>query len=442
MDILDILTELNESNSSNYKKDVLTKYKDNNELKSIFKYTYDKIDYTYGVTSRTIQEFSTEQAEKMWEDGLTFTYPRMFELLERLSKREFTGHKALAVCKYFALHNEENRVQLFYKIIDRDLKVNVSEKTLNKIWKGIVPRPNYCRCGVLSKKLASKIEFPCYIQLKCDGTYRECYVNNGKVQFKTRSGEGYSNPILENALKDLPNGYYLGEFTIGKADEPDANRSVGNGNINSDNPDFENIHFTVWDCLNDSEYNGNIKSLYCDRFQNLVNIFRDLNCDLVHVVPTYEVQNLDEALKITSDFMNKGLEGGILKDKNMIFKNGTSNQQLKIKLKVDCEMRITGFTQGTGKRAEYIGAITFENDEKTIKGQCSGFNEEQMKDFTANKDKYIGKVISVEFNDLTKAESNDYYALMHPRFIELRMDKDSTDSLDIVKKLCEMAKNL
>ena len=29
MDILDILTELNASNSSNYKKDILTKYKDN-----------------------------------------------------------------------------------------------------------------------------------------------------------------------------------------------------------------------------------------------------------------------------------------------------------------------------------------------------------------------------------------------------------------------------
>jgi len=444
MDILDILTELNESNSSNYKKDVLTKYKDNDELKSIFKYTYDKIDYTYGVTSRTIQEFSTEQAEKMWEDGLTFTYPRMFELLERLSKREFTGHKALAVCKYFALHNEDDRVQLFYKIIDRDLKVNVSEKTLNKIWKGIVPKPSYCRCGVLSKKLASKLEFPCYIQLKCDGTYRECYVNNGKVQFKTRSGEEYSNPILEKALKDLPNGYYLGEFTIGKADDPDANRSVGNGNINSDNPDFENIHFTVWDCLNDSEYNGKVKSLYCDRFQNLVNIFRDLNCDLVHVVPTYEVQNLDEALKITSDFMNKGLEGGILKDKNMIFKNGTSNQQLKIKLKVDADLRCVGFIKGTkGTKYENMNkVIVYKTDDGKIQGQCSGMTDAMCEEVTKNPDKYIGKIVAVQFNDLIKAEGHDYHALSHPRFQEFRDDKTDSDTFERIVQLRDMAKSL
>ena len=142
--------------------------------------------------------------------------------------------------------------------------------------------------------------------------------------------------------------------------------------------------------------------------------------------------------------MEQGLEGGVLKDKGNCFKNGTSGTQLKIKLKVDAEMRITGFTDGTvgTKREGKIGAIQFSNDEGTIKGQCSGFSDAELDLFTKNKDNLIGRIISVEFNDLVKAENNDYYALSHPRFVEIRNDKDETDTLEKVMQLRDMAKSL
>ena len=112
--------------------------------------------------------------------------------------------------------------------------------------------------------------------------------------------------------------------------------------------------------------------------------------------------------------------------------------------KVDAEMRITGFTDGTigTKREGKIGAIQFSNDEGTIKGQCSGFSDEELDLFTKNKDNLIGRIISVEFNDLVKSENNDHYALSHPVFVELRNDKDETDSLEKVIQLRDMAKGL
>jgi hypothetical protein len=65
-----------------------------------------------------------------------------------------------------------------------------------------------------------------------------------------------------------------------------------------------------------------------------------------------------------------------------------------------------------------------------------------MKEFSMNKDKYIGKIIAIEFNDLCKAENNDYYALMHPRFIEVRNDKTESDTLERVIALRDMARSL
>ena len=49
--------------------------------------------------------------------------------------------------------------------------------------------------------------------------------------------------------------------------------------------------------------------------------------------------------------------------------------------------------------------------------------------------------MSVQFNDITQARTNDFYALSHPRFIELRDDKNSTDTLERVLELKEMATN-
>lgn len=433
--ILEILEKLRQTSSTKEKFNILNSHKDNKDLEKVLKYTYDKVDFTYGVTPRTVLDFDSDE----------YSGKEMFEVLDMLNRREVTGHSALALAKNFYESCDKDIKELFLKILDRDLKIGVNEKTLNKVFKGIVPRPNYERCDILNEKTLKKFTFPGYIQLKCDGTYREAYIHDGIVEFKTRSGEPYMNPVLEEIMKTLPDGYYLGEFTLGRADNPDANRAEGNGNINSDNPDFKNIHFTVWDYLTEDEYTlKDSKRGYDERFDTLTHTLTKHNSSLVHVVPSFKVNNIKDALEVTSEWMNKGLEGGVLKSFNMKFKNGTSKEQLKIKLKVDVEVRCTGFIEGT-KGTKYEGknkVITFENDEGTIKGQCSGMTDSMVDEVTKNPEKYIGKVLSVQFNDLTKAEGHEYFALSHPVFICFRDDKDETDSLEKAIQLRDMARGL
>ena len=432
-----IFDAIRATNSIKEKLNILAKVKDTQYLEGVLRYCYDTITYTYGITPKTIRNTpdTSKDSEPLLGD--------MFTVLEALNCKDFTGLGALHYCKRFIKSNPalEN---LFLMILDRDLKLGLNARSLNKIYKGLVQKPKYNRCAVYSKSLGSKITYPAYVQLKCDGTYREAHVFDGKVTFRTRSGEEYKNPIMEEALRLYPNGFYFGEFTIGTATKPDVNRSIGNGLINSLNPPYEKIHFTMWDFLTDDEYNGLAQTAYQYRFMRLMqnHLLATNSTDLVHIVPTYEVDDLQNALETTKEWMDKGLEGAILKDKNMYFKDGTNNKQLKLKLKVDCEMRITGFTEGEGKRAGKVGAILFSNDAGTIKGSCSGFSDNEMNQFTNDPYYYIGKIMTVQFNDLSKSPENDYFALTHPRFIEIRMDKTETDSLSKVRDLVEMAKNL
>ena len=432
--ISDFLSELNESNSSNYKISTLKKYQNSEIVKQLLKLTYDKNNFNFGMSRTRLLGILNESNFPEGIDKIDDYLDLLQENSGKLSGNSAKEFYSLLLQKL----TEDSRVILL-NILGRDLKCGINIKNINKVFKNLIPKPNYMRCAVFSEKLVKKIHFPAMLQLKMDGTYREFNVSNGTVSAKTRAGEEYQNEVLFDILKSFPDGYYMGELTI-----DGESRFTGNGLINSLNPPLDKIIFTCWDFLTFDEYTGKVKTSYIDRFNRLQNLIENRDLKQVKLVENHIVNNVSEALKQVSLWMSEGLEGGVLKDFNNTFKNGTSNTQLKIKLKVDAEMRITGFTEGTPgtKREGKIGAIQFANDEGTIKGQCSGFSDAELEEFSKNKDSLIGKIISVEFNDVTKAENNEYYALSHPRFIEIRNDKNETDDLKKVIQLRDMAKML
>lgn len=432
--ISEFLSELNESNSSNYKISTLKKYQNSEIVKQLLKLTYDKNNFNFGMSRTRLLGILNESN---FPEGID-KIDDYLDLLQENSGK-LSGNSAKEFYSSLLQKLTEDSRVILLNILGRDLKCGINIKNINKVFKNLIPKPNYMRCAVFSEKLVKKIHFPAMLQLKMDGTYREFNVSNGTVSAKTRAGEEYQNEVLFDILKSFPDGYYMGELTI-----DGESRFTGNGLINSLNPPLDKIIFTCWDFLTFDEYTGKVKTSYIYRFNRLHNLIENRDLKQVKLVENHIVNNVSEALKQVSLWMSEGLEGGVLKDFNNTFKNGTSNTQLKIKLKVDAEMRITGFTEGTPgtKREGKIGAIQFANDEGTIKGQCSGFSDAELEEFSKNKDSLIGKIISVEFNDVTKAENNEYYALSHPRFIEIRNDKNETDDLKKVIQLRDMAKML
>jgi inorganic pyrophosphatase len=54
--VTNIINELNENNSSNYKLEVLKKHKDDLLLQRVLKMTSDKAVYNYGVGKKTLKK--------------------------------------------------------------------------------------------------------------------------------------------------------------------------------------------------------------------------------------------------------------------------------------------------------------------------------------------------------------------------------------------------
>jgi len=446
--VYEIIQELNENNGSNYKMDVLRKHSDNELLQRVLKMTYDNVVFTYGVTMKNVDENQEFVGEDM------FTLSHALDILENeLVTRKSTGHAAIATIENLLLYMHPQDSFIIRKVIDRDLKINMGRSNINKVFKNLIVKPVYMRCGIYTAKTASKINFDNrpFVQLKADGTYREFKVVDGEVSCISRQGEEYKYPELFEELEGLADGHYIGELTVHPEDGEVMNRALGNGLINSDNPPHGDIVLDVWDHITLKEY-GNAKARiknirpYHERFHYVQSIFgQKPNHDLrVRTILSHRVTNIKDAMKLTVGWMEEGLEGAIIKDADAVFRDGTSPQQLKLKLEIDVDVRITGFKEGTPgtKREKTFGSIQFANDDGTIKGYAGGIPDKYLEDFNSRREELIGSVMSVQCNDLTQARGNDYHALSHPRFIELRLDKDDTDTLERAMELKEMAMSL
>ena len=442
-----LFVELNKENGSNYKLSVLKKYKDSELLQRVLKMCYDKVSFTYGVK----KIWGTTSSAETTKTGPILELSESLDFLESyIVTRKLTGHAALA-----AIQDVMNRMwtgdqTIFGGIINRDLRLNLGRTTINKVWPNLIVKPPYMRCGVYSEKAAEKINFPAYVQLKSDGTMRYIIKEGERVTFMSRSGEESEYPILKDEFLKFPDGVYVGEMLV--ANEP--NRQKANGLINSDTPPHDDIILQCWDFIYLQEFSDAkhcISNLTRIPYRNRFNILSDIIDSFSHLkldshiskIPSKLVNNLKEALEMCSFWMNDGFEGAILKDTQNIFKDHTSPTQLKLKLAIDADVRVVGFSEGTPgtKREKTFGALMYENDEGTVKGQCSGFTDQQLEDFNSRRSELIGKIITVQFNDLTKGSGSETYALNHPRFIELRNDKDETDTIERLFELKNMAVN-
>lgn len=454
--ITEILDELNIENGSNYKLDILRKYRDNVLLQRVLQMTFDRVKYTYGLSAnRWLKPGPEKDAvfndsevyEVKLEDVLDF-------MTEKLATREITGNEAIDLMHGRLLYLSLDETILVVKILNRDLRINMGRTQINKVFPGLITKQLYMRCAVYSKDTAKKINpKDAIVQLKADGTYREFTVEDGVVTATSRSGEEYEYPVIfAEMLKNIfPDGHYFGELTVVENGVV-FDRSKGNGLINSLKVPHDDVMFDCWDYVTLEEYTDasnkvKCKTPYWKRLQTLksvITLFPEENYKNVRMIETHVVSSISDALKHCNYWMNLGLEGAILKDRDSVFRDGTNPQQLKLKLEIEIDLRIVGFQEGTigTVREKTFGAILAESDDGLIKCKTSGFTDEQLKDFNSRRAELVGMIIAIKCNDLTKARGNEYYALSHPRFSELRNDKTETDALERALELKKMAMEL
>ena len=368
-------------------------------------------------------------------------------LLESLSSRRVTGNAALdLVAEALSQLNIESQ-ELLSRIIKRDLRCGISASTINKVFKGLIQEYPYMQYSLLKKVKPDSLSWEdgVFVQLKMDGLYMSVDHHGETVVGLTRQGsEMPEEPFAEifNHIKTfLAPGYqYHGEVLVLKDGEV-LPREIGNGIANSllkggSLPEGHTLQYVIWDMVELDVISGKNHCTvpYNLRFANLETYHYN---DAVRLVKTIVIHSLKDAFKVYQKALASGQEGVMLKSSDLFWKDHKTTKGVKLKLEVDVDLEIVGYTEGKGKNASTFGSISMQTRDGLLKVDVSGMTDDLRLYVHLNRDKLLGTIATVCSNDVTKTEPA---SLFLPRLVELRTDKTVADSFEEVVAQFENAK--
>ncbi len=377
------------------------------------------------------------------------TFGQLMDLLTKLNKRELTGNAARIACGSAVASGVP--ADLMMRLLNKDPKAGFGATMVNKVLKGLLPEFPYMRCSLPEKSNMAKWDWTkgIFSQLKADGMFMTINMDlAGQITLMSRQGTIYPNEafgVFCSAIKLAlnVNTQTHGEMVV-YLDGKLLSRQEGNGIINSvvqggSWPDNCRTEFLAWDQIPMSavQPKGKFKVPYQERYMDLLNQLGSYTNQLfpIKLIPTRVVYSKREAYEHFQEVLLNAQEGTVVKHPDMPWADGTSKDQVKLKLEFMVDLRIVGFTKGNGKFATTFGAIMMESCDGLLKVNVSGMDDGTRKKISDVREVLIGVIAAVEANAVFRpSASNAFHSLSHPRFIEIRSAADKTiaDSLTMI----------
>lgn len=338
---------------------------------------------------------------------------------------------------------DDNSRQILLDIVTKNLVIGIKEKTINKAaGYELIPNPSL----MLAKEEEGVIEkWPqIHCEVKYDGVRVAAIVKDGDIKFYSRNFNEIDSTRLSRIKKDLislldgdltRSVFFDGELT-------DFDRKTVSGKFNkilkgtapsNIDKDFVYHVFDIEDVLTLSTGKGTTP--FSQRRKILEEMFANYQTsEHTTLGISYTVNSKEEVVEIYDKVVAGGGEGVICKNEHF-YETKRCTSWIKFKQIQDCDLKVTGWEEGTGKRTGFIGSLICESECGKLKVNVgSGFTDSdlaQMNERIKNNE-LIGKIAVVRYNErITDKYGNE--SLFLPRFIEIREDKDVANLINEIK---------
>ena len=327
----------------------------------------------------------------------------------------------------------------FRRILIKDLRCGLSEKTINNVAKKNnflkyqIPVFN-CQLAQDSDQQKKKMNGSKILEVKLDGVrVISILYKSGKVDMFSRNGKELLN--FENVKEQLLNT--LKEQNINESIVLDGEIVSKNFQelmkqiYRKDNIQNNDATLFLFDYLTLQEFkNGICNIIQSERILKLKKWYNS-NKEYISNIKLLESNIVDldtnEGKTKFKDFNNhavlEGYEGIMIKDPNSIYEAKRSSSWLKSKPIIEVSLIVKSLEEGTGKNKGRLGAVfaTGNDSGKNFKLSVgSGFTDIQRDSFWQEKDKLIGQIIEIKADAITKSKDSKYWSLRFPRFKTFR----------------------
>ena len=240
-----------------------------------------------------------------------------------------------------------------------------------------------------------KLQYPCVVQPKYNGVRCIGYRHNDEIRLMSRGGKTYNVKHIAEACKKLlrPQQVFDGEIYIHGESLQKINSLVKKPQEDSKRLEYW-IYDTFWRDQTSAEFKNRLIDLE-DLYKDLAN-FEDTP---LRKVPWGQISAESFVRKAEAYWVERGYEGAIVRDYRGTYEIGKrSSYLLKVKSFLDEEFSIVGYKEGEGK---FLGCVIWEcitKEGKTFSVTPKGDMEQRAK-WYQNADKYVGKRLTVKFQE-------------------------------------------
>jgi len=436
--VLDILNEISSTSSRKEKEKILNREKDNDLLKSVF-----------DAALNPFRVFGIKKIPPYYQKSIQFGLDVAIDTLSLFEEREVTGNAAISYLEELLSSLHKDDAIVFERIIKKDLRCGVQAATVNKIWPKLIPTFPCLLGKAYDEKTIKNIKYPAYAQVKADGMRAMTWEENGQVFIYGRSGKPISfNGIFENRIRPLianTNYVFDGELVVVDNDGNVLPRKVGNGILNKaikgtiSEEEAKQVRFCMWDLIDIESFKQHESVVpYHERLNKLESLVNNSPSIYYSVIETRILNSFDEVNEYFEEVLEQNEEGIMLKNTDHVWKNKRSNDLIKFKSELECDLEIIGWnpgTEGTAREGK-VGSLVCSTKDRKIEVSISGFTEDLLNEISSDPDSYIGRIVTVKHNGRIKSKDKNREhvdSLFLPRFVELREDKTVADESKTIK---------
>jgi DNA ligase-1 len=345
--------------------------------------------------------------------------------------RQVTGHTARDMLTEMMSHCTNDQWNNWYRrILIKDLRCGVSEKTINKVVKNAIPVFS-CQLAHDSTDHESKVCGEKLIEVKLDGVRVLTIVYpEGRVDQFSRNGKellnfghikeqfaavaaGLQEPwvfdgeVMSSSFQDLMKQVHRKDNVNAKDAVLYLFDAVSLGDFEQGRSKVTQLDRSKWVR---EWYNGNIEGLPNVRMlaQELVNLDTDAGQQRFRA--------------INQQAIDGGYEGIMIKDPGAPYECKRTYSWLKLKPFIEVTLEVSGVEEGTGRNEGRLGALVCQGEDggRFIEVNVgSGFSDSNRVDYWTNRNRLLGHMVEVRADAITQNQDGSY-SLRFPRFLRFR----------------------
>ena len=363
---------------------------------------------------------------------------RFWAMLEDLRTRGISGNRARnAIQECADEFDSDEWNMLARRVLIKDLRCGISEKTLNKVlgkseWK--IPIFS-CQLAQDSTDQPKKLKGIKRLEVKLDGVRVLAVVSGDVCTLYSRNGKEFENfpqivDFIEEHRKAFQQAQYFGgQFVldgeiVGKSFQDLMKQAQRKSDVKTDG-----MIYHVFDILPLSEF----REGFCNLQQHKrIDLLKRAQAYLpengvVRVMPGMDV-DLDTAeghdimRRFAEASVEEGYEGIMIKSMDAPYECKRSDFWMKWKPTITVDLEVINLEEGTGKNVGRLGALVCEgldNGKRITVNVGSGLSDADRDEFWASRDSVIGQVVEVMADAVTQNQDGTY-SLRFPRFMRFR----------------------